>query len=286
MPNLTAIEWTDTTWNPVTGCTKISAGCDHCYAERFSERFRGTPGHPFESGFDLTLRAERLAQPLSWRKPRMVFVNSMSDLFHKQVPQAFISKVFDTMEKADWHTFQILTKRSSIIVEAFGESLARVGSYNYVAETTVLKPLSDRALYCLCYATRHPKGIEVFRDCQLMALREQAKTRAVTKVKHAEALTGQHEIFDSLHEMAPNELETLLASAKEAAEKTLLELTPAAPEATRYENIWPRVLAKHVVRLTDVNQIAARLRKEQKIVFPDWERGKRVPQSNYKMHKL
>jgi hypothetical protein len=176
--------------------------------------------------------------------------------------------------------------RKAIIVEAFGESLARVGSYNYVAETTVLKPLSDRALYCLCYATRHPKGIEVFRDCQLMALREQAKTRAVTKVKHAEALTGQHEIFDSLHEMAPNELETLLASAKEAAEKTLLELTPAAPEATRYENVWPRVLAKHVVRLTDVNQIAARLRKEQKIIFPDWERGKRVPQSNYKMHKL
>jgi three-Cys-motif partner protein len=176
--------------------------------------------------------------------------------------------------------------RKTIIVEAFGESLARVGSYNYVAETTVLKPLSDRALYCLCYATRHPKGIEVFRDCQLMALREQAKTRAVTKVKHAEALTGQHEIFDSLHEMAPNELETLLASAKEEAEKTLLELTPAAPEATRYENVWPRVLAKHVVRLTDVNQIAARLRKERKIVFPDWERGKRVPQSNYKMHKL
>lgn len=115
MANVTAIEWTDATWNPVTGCTKISPGCDHCYAERFSERFRGTPGHPFEGGFDLTLRTERVAQPLSWRRPRMVFVNSMSDLFHKQVPQAFISKVFDTMEKANWHTFQILTKRSSMM---------------------------------------------------------------------------------------------------------------------------------------------------------------------------
>jgi len=115
MANVTAIEWTDTTWNPVTGCTKISAGCDHCYAERFAERFRGTPGHPFENGFDLTLRPDRVAQPLSWRRPRMVFVNSMSDLFHKLVPQAFISKVFDTMEKADWHTFQVLTKRSSIM---------------------------------------------------------------------------------------------------------------------------------------------------------------------------
>lgn len=115
MASVTAIEWTDTTWNPVTGCTKISVGCDHCYAERFSERFRGTPGHPFENGFDLTLRPERIAQPLTWRKPRMVFVNSMSDLFHKQVPQAFLSNVFDTMEKADWHTFQVLTKRSSLM---------------------------------------------------------------------------------------------------------------------------------------------------------------------------
>jgi three-Cys-motif partner protein len=175
--------------------------------------------------------------------------------------------------------------RKTIIVEAFGESLAKIGSYNYVAETTVLRPLSDRALYCLCYATRHPKGIEAFRDCQLKALQEQAKTRALTKVRHAEAVTGQHEIFESLHEMAPNELEAMLATAKVAAEKTLLELTPVGPKITKYENVWPRVLAKHVVRLPDVNQIAAQLRKEQKIVFPDWEHGKRVPQPNYKMYK-
>jgi protein gp37 len=115
MANTTAIEWTDATWNPVTGCTKISAGCDHCYAERFSERFRGTQGHPFKNGFDLTLRPERLDQPLTWRKPRMVFVNSMSDLFHKEVPGEFISRVFDTMERAPWHTFQVLTKRSSLM---------------------------------------------------------------------------------------------------------------------------------------------------------------------------
>ena len=110
-----SIEWTDATWNPVTGCTKISAGCDHCYAERFSERFRGTPGHPFEAGFDLTLRPERLDQPLRWRQPRMIFVNSMSDLFHKEIPAEFVAKVFDTMERATWHTFQILTKRSTLM---------------------------------------------------------------------------------------------------------------------------------------------------------------------------
>src|SRR4051794_8755975 len=115
MADVTAIEWTDATWNPVTGCTKISAGCDNCYAERFSERFRGTPGHPFDNGFDLTLRPERLEQPLRWRRTRMIFVNSMSDLFHKDVPKEFIVRVFDTMEAAHWHTFQVLTKRSSLM---------------------------------------------------------------------------------------------------------------------------------------------------------------------------
>src|SRR3979490_1416113 len=109
------IEWTDTTRNPGAGCTKISAGCDNCYAARFSERFRGVDGHPFETGFDLTLRPERLLQPLKWKNPRMIFVNSMSDLFHKEIPTSHVSKVFDAMEKADWHIYQILTKRSSLL---------------------------------------------------------------------------------------------------------------------------------------------------------------------------
>ena len=113
MADRSAIEWTNSTWNPVTGCTKISAGCDNCYAERFAERFRGVPGHPYEMGFDLTLRPERLDQPLRWRQPRMIFVNSMSDLFHKHVPWDFVDDVFESMERADWHVFQILTKRSS-----------------------------------------------------------------------------------------------------------------------------------------------------------------------------
>ena len=110
-----AIEWTDATWNPVTGCTKITRGCDNCYAERLAERFRGTPGHPFESGFDLTLRPERISQPLSWKRPRMIFVNSMSDLFHKDIPTEFIDRVFDTMEQAEQHVFQVLTKRSPLM---------------------------------------------------------------------------------------------------------------------------------------------------------------------------
>jgi protein gp37 len=115
MADGSAIEWTDSTWNPVTGCTKITPGCDNCYAERFAERFRGVSGHPFTTGFDLTLRWERLEQPLLWQRPRMIFVNSMSDLFHKDVPRTFIDKVFETMERAKWHTFQVLTKRSSLM---------------------------------------------------------------------------------------------------------------------------------------------------------------------------
>lgn len=116
MSDLTQIEWTDATWNPVTGCSKITSGCDFCYAERFAERFRAVSGHPYENGFDLTLRPERLTRPLLWRRSRRVFVNSMSDLFHKDVPKTFIDSVFDTMEQAHWHTFQVLTKRSSLMM--------------------------------------------------------------------------------------------------------------------------------------------------------------------------
>lgn len=121
MSENSAIEWTDTTWNPVTGCTKISAGCDNCYAERFSERFRGVKGHPFRTGFDLTLRPERVLQPLDWKRPRMIFVNSMSDLFHKGIPREYIASVFDTMERADWHIYQVLTKRSSLMQKFVNE---------------------------------------------------------------------------------------------------------------------------------------------------------------------
>ena len=101
----------------MTGCTKVSPGCAHCYAETFAERFRGVPGHPYERGFDLQLRPERLEQPLSWKQPRMIFVNSMSDMFHEDIPLPYLREVFKVMRKANWHTFQILTKRSERMVE-------------------------------------------------------------------------------------------------------------------------------------------------------------------------
>lgn len=111
MSDNSAIEWTDATWNPVRGCTKVSPGCKFCYAETFAERFRGVTGHPFEQGFDLRLVPEKLAQPLAWRRPRKIFVNSMSDLFHEDIPTEYIAQVGEVARQADWHTFQILTKR-------------------------------------------------------------------------------------------------------------------------------------------------------------------------------
>jgi len=113
MSSQSSIEWTDATWNPVRGCTKISAGCKHCYAETFAERFRNVKGHPYELGFDLRLVPEKLCEPLKWRRPRMIFVNSMSDLFHERVPDSFIEAVVDVMVSANWHTYQVLTKRSA-----------------------------------------------------------------------------------------------------------------------------------------------------------------------------
>ena len=112
MSTASKIEWTDTTWNPVRGCTKISSGCAHCYAETFAERFRGVTGHPYEHGFDLRLVPQKLAEPFTWAKPRMVFVNSMSDLFHEDVPDAYIVSVARVMCAASWNIYQVLTKRS------------------------------------------------------------------------------------------------------------------------------------------------------------------------------
>jgi len=108
-----SIEWTDATWNPVRGCTKVSPGCKHCYAATFAERFRGVPGHPYEQGFDLRIVTEKLAEPLRWMAPKMVFVNSMSDLFQDEIPEDYIEAVARVMVKADWHTYQVLTKRST-----------------------------------------------------------------------------------------------------------------------------------------------------------------------------
>lgn len=127
-----SIEWTDATWNPVRGCTKISPGCAHCYAETFAERFRGVPGHPYEQGFDLRLVPEKLPEPLHWKAPKMVFVNSMSDLFHEGVPDEYIIRVAEVMVTANWHIFQVLTKRSQRMHCLLNTKLSFAGSCGHI----------------------------------------------------------------------------------------------------------------------------------------------------------
>lgn len=132
MAETSTIEWTDATWNPVRGCTKISPGCKNCYAERFAERFRGVSGHPFELGFDLRLVPDKLHMPLKWKTPKRIFVNSMSDLFHEQVPDRFISDVTEVMLKADWHVFQVLTKRAERMRSALSSRLAAAARAQHI----------------------------------------------------------------------------------------------------------------------------------------------------------
>lgn len=132
MAEHSTIEWTDSTWNPIRGCTKVSPGCKHCYAETFAERFRGVRGHPYEQGFDLRLVPEKLTEPLLWSAPRMVFVNSMSDLFQEDVPDDYVIAVAKVMQLADWHTYQVLTKRSGRMRELLNGKLSFAGSLAHI----------------------------------------------------------------------------------------------------------------------------------------------------------
>jgi protein gp37 len=132
MSDHSKIEWTDTTWNPLRGCTKISPGCKHCYAETFAERFRGVKGHPYEQGFDLRLVPEKLAEPFQWSGPRTVFVNSMSDLFQDDVPDSYIEHVVRVMVEANWHTYQVLTKRSQRLQKLLNTKLRFTENHRHI----------------------------------------------------------------------------------------------------------------------------------------------------------
>jgi protein gp37 len=132
MSDNSKIEWTDATWNPVRGCTKISPGCKHCYAETFAERFRGVKGHPFEFGFDLRLVPEKLGDPIRWSTPRKIFVNSMSDLFHEDVSYDYIENVCRVMLAANWHTYQVLTKRADRMSRLLQTKLKRAAAASHI----------------------------------------------------------------------------------------------------------------------------------------------------------
>jgi len=132
MADRSNIEWTDATWNPVRGCVKVSPGCKHCYAETFAERFRGVVGHPYEQGFDVRLVPDKLDQPLRWRTPRRILVNSMSDLFQDSVPTDYVAAVGHMMRAADWHTYQVLTKRHERLRDLLRGELRWLGQLPHV----------------------------------------------------------------------------------------------------------------------------------------------------------
>ena len=132
MSDHSKIEWTDTTWNPLRGCTKVSPGCKHCYAETFAERFRGVDGHPYEQGFDLRMVPEKISEPFRWSGPRTVFVNSMSDLFQPNVPDGYIEDVVRVMAEANWHTYQVLTKRADRLREMLSTRLGYVKDQHHI----------------------------------------------------------------------------------------------------------------------------------------------------------
>jgi len=176
------IEWTDSTWNPVTGCNKVSPGCKHCYAETFAERFRGVPGHPYEQGFDLRLWPDRLILPLEWKNPRMIFVNSMSDLFHEQVPDQYIQSVFDIMIQANHHTFQVLTKRSERMMLWTREH------YRLINESS-LRPLLPKHIWL---------GVSVENQHYTSRIKELQKSPSQVRFLSIEPLLEEINLFGSL----------------------------------------------------------------------------------------
>lgn len=242
------------------------------------------------------IRLHDLASLISRLQSEVIF-NFMFDFINRAAgikDPAVVSGLDDLIPFGDWrrrleeaeNSGSITPDdRKAILVEAFAASLKRIGKYEYVAETTVLRPLTDRPLYCLFYATRHPKGIEVFRDSQIAALHEESKTRAATRVRHIATTTGQGELFESLHDMAPAKLESFLSEQAIQAERALLEFAPKNPQSSVYETVRAQVLAKQVIKVADVNKISARLYRAKQLLFPDWEKGRRVPQPGYRVQR-
>lgn len=228
--------------------------------------------------------------PLLARPKSEVIFNFMFDFINRAAgieEPAVIAGLNELMPDGNWRSALAAgaEQRKAILVNAFSDDLRKLGKYDFIAETSVLRPMKDRTLYYLFYATRHEKGIEVFRDCQVEALKEQSRTRAGVKVKHAETTTGQGESFQSLHDMGPDKQLIDLQRELEAARESVLALTPSEPNTIRYDQLWPQVLARNIVRRVDVNKIAAKLRADEKLLIPDWEKNKRVPQGHYRLQR-
>ena len=197
-----------------------------------------------------------------------------------------IAGLNELMPYGDWRTRLAEAQqeeRKGILIDAFRENVKQIGRYDYVVPTEVLRPLRDRTLYCLFYATRHQSGLAAFRECQTKALDAQAATRAALKLKQDADVSGQSELFTSLHDMGPNETAALRAKAKAEAEAMIVTITPKAPDQIQYKKLWAEVLTRHAVRLTDVNAICSALYKKGQIACLNWEERARVPKDHYSL---
>jgi hypothetical protein len=175
--------------------------------------------------------------------------------------------------------------RRAALTEGFSNSLAAIGGYPYVADVPIMRPLKDRTLYSLFYATRHSTGVQVFRDCQIKTLREQGAVRGAAKWADVQNRSGQEELFGAEVRIAPNEINVYLKAEKEVAKATLLKLTPRLPAMVTFGEVWPLVLVRHALTRSDVNKMAAKLGKDGELIFHDWEPRKQVPADRYRMSR-
>ena len=241
---------------------------------------------------------EKIADLLKRPNTEIVF-NFMFDFinrFASMTEANVVAGLDELMPRAGWREKLIRLKddpisdasigsRKAILVEAFSNSLSDLGGYDYVAETPVLRPLKDRTLYSLIYATRKPAGIEVFRDCQVKTLREQALIRSATKISARREITGQAEMFEGLAEMAPDETAKFLSDERDAAKSALLGIIPYGPTSVSYGEVWPQILAKRAIRKTELGAMVAELRKEAAITISEWPPRKRTPEDEYRLSR-
>ena len=239
----------------------------------------------------------RKIAPLLQRQKSEILFNFMFDFINRAASMdspATVSGLDELLPIGKWRTDlrkiqdglgdDRTTARKIVLIDAFRDSLRELGGYRYVADIPVMRPIRDRLLYSLVYATRRAEGIEVFRDCQIKTLNEQDAVRSATKAK-ATGSAGQGEMFSALEEMGPDATQAFLRSERVKAQRLLMDLVPQAPEWVTWDQLWPQVLAQYSIRLTELKAIAVDLRRNSQLLFPDWEEGRRVPQSGYRVQR-
>jgi three-Cys-motif partner protein len=238
-------------------------------------------------GWRINLRS---LSPLIGRKNSEVLFNFMFEFINRAASisdEAVTAGLDELMPIGDWRTrlqtAYAAQERKQILIEAFSVGLAQLGGYDFVAETPILRPIRDRTLYSLIYATRKAVGLEVFRDCQVRALEEQSQIRGEAKVRNAIEKGQQEELFASFNQMAPDDTLISIQGEMARAEEMFLALVPPYPASVPYGEVWPQILTRHVVRKVHVGEIAARLKAEGRITFHDWPAKKRRPEDSYRV---